>query len=200
MPDQGAGWGGQRPGAAAARERLLDATEACVARMGLTSVGVAHVAREASVSRPTIYRYFKDRQALIHGVLERAARTLAQEVQDRIRFQPTAAAGAVEAIAFVVTRFREDPTLSRIWDAQVVDAQAVEGFTQSAAMALSRYAFEPLIDKAGWAPEEADEALELMLRILLSLLMAPDPRREPGALRAFLERRMVPGLFPTQRS
>ena len=40
------------------RERLLQATYACVARWGLAKTTVEDAAREAGVSRATVYRYF----------------------------------------------------------------------------------------------------------------------------------------------
>jgi hypothetical protein len=58
----------------------------------------------------------------------------------------------------------------------------------------SRNAVKDLVRAAGWAGEAADEAVEVMLRMLLSLLAAPEPRRSDAALRAFLMRRIVPAL------
>lgn len=40
------------------RERILEATYACVARYGLGKTKIEDVAREAKLSRATIYRYF----------------------------------------------------------------------------------------------------------------------------------------------
>jgi AcrR family transcriptional regulator len=40
------------------RERLLEATYACVARYGMAKTTVEDVAREARLSRATVYRYF----------------------------------------------------------------------------------------------------------------------------------------------
>src|SRR6266550_2674688 len=40
------------------RERILEATYACVARYGLGKTTVEDAAREARVSRATVYRYF----------------------------------------------------------------------------------------------------------------------------------------------
>ena len=55
---------------------------------------------------------------------------------------------------------------------------------------------------AGWSGATADEAVETMLRVLLSLLAAPEPRRGDAALRGYLTRRLVPALGldgPTRR-
>ena len=43
---------------APARDRLLEATYRCVARYGLAKTTVDDIAREARMSRPTVYRHF----------------------------------------------------------------------------------------------------------------------------------------------
>ena len=52
------------------RERLLQATYDCVARWGLAKTTVEDAAREAGVSRATVYRYFpRGRDELISAVV-----------------------------------------------------------------------------------------------------------------------------------
>ena len=52
------------------RERLLQATYDCVARWGLAKTTVEDAAREAGVSRATVYRYFPGgRDELISAVV-----------------------------------------------------------------------------------------------------------------------------------
>jgi hypothetical protein len=67
-------------------------------------------------------------------------------------------------------------------------------FTRSEVLAQSREALARLEDAAGWSDAEADDAAEWMLRVLLSLLIAPGPERSDDDLRALLERRLVPAL------
>ena len=69
------------------RERLLQATYACVGRWGLAKTTVEDAAREAGVSRATVYRYFPGgRDELIGAVVgwefARFFRRLYEEVHD----------------------------------------------------------------------------------------------------------------------
>lgn len=53
-----------------ARQRILEATYACVARWGLSKTTVEDAAREAGLSRATVYRYFPGgRDELIDAVV-----------------------------------------------------------------------------------------------------------------------------------
>ena len=91
-------WDGAPPQRTAARERLLEVAALCVARDGIAGTGIAHVALEAGVSRPTVYRYFKDREELIRSVLLQAGLRLANEVQEHIRAFADPGEKIVEAI------------------------------------------------------------------------------------------------------
>ncbi|MGO9028451.1 MAG: TetR/AcrR family transcriptional regulator [Acidimicrobiales bacterium] len=52
------------------RQRIIEATYSCVARWGLAKTTVEDAAREANVSRATVYRYFPGgREELIHDVV-----------------------------------------------------------------------------------------------------------------------------------
>jgi len=52
------------------RQRIIEATYACVARSGLAKTTVEDAAREAHLSRATVYRYFPGgRDELIHDVV-----------------------------------------------------------------------------------------------------------------------------------
>lgn len=52
------------------RQRIIEATYACVARWGLAKTTIEDAAREASLSRATVYRYFPGgRDELIHAVV-----------------------------------------------------------------------------------------------------------------------------------
>jgi hypothetical protein len=81
-----------------------------------------------------------------------------------------------------------------MWSEAVLDASAVAMITRHPVIDWSRDAVKDLVRAAGWSAEAADEAVEVMLRMLLSLLAAPAPRRSDAALRAFLMRRLVPAL------
>jgi AcrR family transcriptional regulator len=178
----------------AARERLLDAAVRCVARDGMAGANIVAVAAEAGVSRPTVYRYFADRKALVEATMMHAGRDLNERIGERLRRVGTPAEMAVEAMCFVLREIPREPVLGAMWTDASLDADAVAGLTRRTAIDWSREALAELVRAAGWSGATADEAIELMLRMLLSLLAAPEPRRSDAALRAFLMRRLVPAL------
>jgi len=194
-------WAGHPPTLhAAARERLLDAAVRCIARDGMAGANIAAVAAEAGVSRPTVYRYVADQQALVEATLLHAARDLTERLGVRLRQLSAPAEMAVEAVRFVLREIPREPVLGAMWGEAALDTSAVASITRRPVLDWSRNAVNDLVRAAGWTGEAADEAVEVMLRMLLSLLAAPEPRRSDAALRAFLMRRLVPALdLPTPR-
>jgi AcrR family transcriptional regulator len=191
---QAAPWAGNPPRLDAARERLLDAATRCIARDGLAATSVASVAAEAGVSRPTVYRYFEDRDELVREALHAAAEGLRTVVLDRIRPLPSAGDMVVEAIVVAAFTVPDDPVLRAIWSSAAADATVVGGFTEPRALEWARVCLAPAVDAAGWSPSEADDAIEMILRVVLSLLVTPAPHRTPGELRSYLQRWFLPAL------
>ena len=191
---QRAAWDGDPPHRTAARERLLEVAASCVARDGISGTGIAHVALEAGVSRPTVYRYFKDREELIRSVLLQAGLRLANEVQEHIRGFEGPGEKIVAATLFTLRAIQENPVLRQVWQPAMFDATVLKGFTQPASITFTRVALSEIIDTTGWDEDEGAESMEFMLRMILSLLATPEPRRTEEELREFLRRRLVPAL------
>lgn len=96
------------------RTAILDATVEVASRIGLGRLSVEDVARSASVSRQTVYRYFGSRDELISAVIVREEQTLirrmvaAGERHDDLR--PAMEAALTESLRAA----REHPLLDRI--------------------------------------------------------------------------------------
>jgi AcrR family transcriptional regulator len=146
------------------------------------------------VSRPTVYRYFKDREELIRSVLLQAGLRLANEIREHIREFADPGEKIVAATLFTVRAIDENPVLRQVWKPAMFDAKVLQGFTQPASITFTRVALAEIIEDTGWDEDEAAESMEFMLRMILSLLATPEPRRTEGELRGFLRRRLVPAL------
>ncbi len=173
---------------------MLEAAAVCIARDGLSALGITAVASEAGVSRPTVYRYFKDRQTLVQAALLHAAGVSIQGMRDRLERLERPADRAIEVVLTAVRQVPDSPVLGELWRAATLDSSALRGFTGPPSIALSREAMRPLVESAGWSESEADEAIEVILRFIVSLLATPEPNRSEPELRVFLVRRLLPAL------
>ncbi len=187
-------WYGDPPQAEAARRRLLEATARCIARGGLTATTVAAVAAEAGVSRQTVYRYFEGRDQLTARALKAAAAALRDDILRALSVLRDPADMIVEAIVIGVTAVREDPVLRTISGPGHLDGTMIGRITRRPGIEWTRETLAPAVATAGWSHDEATVRIEVTLRMVLSLILAPAPERTPEELRAFLYRHLIPGL------
>lgn len=187
-------WAGDPPLRRAARERLVEAAGRCVVRDGLQATSLSSVAAEAGVSRPTVYRYFADRHALLLATVLEASRGLSRDLDAYLGAFRDPPRMAVEAYLYVLRELPRRPLLQAMWRSTELDAALLSEFTRPDTVAIARQALDRLVRAAGWSEAEAAERIEWMLRVLLSLLVAPGPSRSEDALRDLLNRYLVPSL------
>src|ERR1700760_925171 len=70
-----------------ARERILAAAERCLGRHGIRKTTMDDVAGEVGWSRPSVYRYFADRDDLLIELITRHARALIDRARKSIARQ-----------------------------------------------------------------------------------------------------------------
>jgi AcrR family transcriptional regulator len=69
------------------------------------------IAKRAGVSRPTVYRYFTDRDALIVEVVSRRSRAFSGRAREYIESRPTFEEKIVDGLSFLIEGGRKDPIL-----------------------------------------------------------------------------------------
>jgi AcrR family transcriptional regulator len=97
-----------------AKELLKQAAERCVERYGIEKTTMEDVAREAGVSRPSVYRYFQDRDDLLLAVMADRSRALVGRAHRFIRRQQNFADGLVEGLIYIADHGRRDPFTRRL--------------------------------------------------------------------------------------
>lgn len=194
-------WGANRPGdIEAARERLVDAAEACIARFGIAKTTVEDVAATASVSRATVYRYFGDRDELILAVLVRDVDRLLDRVKKRFTPEGPLGAQLVEGILYWLRQVERDEKLAMMFAPDVTGHTVNIPGAYAALFARARAALQPALDVARGRGElradlDLDEAVEWIMRVVISLLTVESPmHRSRQSLAHFLEQFLVPSL------
>src|ERR1700679_626022 len=99
-----------------ARERILAAAERCIDRHGIRKTTMDDVASEVGLSRPSVYRYFADRDDLLIELITRHARALLDRARKPISRQGSLGAQIVEAVLYVAEPGRRDPMTRHILD------------------------------------------------------------------------------------
>ena len=92
-----------------ARQQILSAAERVFMRYGVPKTTMDDIGKEAGVSRPTVYRYFGDRDALLGALIERRSRMLFARAREFIISHETFADQLVEGLVYLVDHGRKDP-------------------------------------------------------------------------------------------
>ena len=196
-------WGDNAPpDTSAARDRLVDAAEACLDRFGLAKTTLEDVAAQAQVSRATIYRYFANRDELVLAVVLRELdRSHDHSLDDFVAGVATPADAAnamVESAAYLLETIRGNPKLQIFLNRE--GAATVAGASEALFTAIAdqlRPYLAPLQDRGIIRPEiDLSEACEWILRSILSLLTVEGPvPRSPADERHFLAMFLAPALI-----
>jgi len=126
------------------RERILDAAEALLLRVGLRGATMEAMAREARVAKPTLYGYFPDKAAVFAGVVGRLFARLRQVVEAALAGEGGATERAVRALsakhAYVFRLLEGSPHAEELYaapqrvsgeDLAVLDAWLVDEMTRA---------------------------------------------------------------------
>jgi AcrR family transcriptional regulator len=179
-----------------ALDPYLDAAAVCFARHGLSRTGVPDIARELGVSRTTVYRQV--------GTVEQAARLLlARELHRLLARLPALVEGAtgpetfVRLIAVIVNYAREHHVLAKVLadEAEVIGPLLAGDELPELVLRVSTIA-SPLLVQAMDAGlvrrRDPDLLADFLVRVVVSLVLAPPP----GELEAYLRETILPLLVP----
>jgi AcrR family transcriptional regulator len=92
-----------------ARERILAAAERCIERHGIRKTTMDDIASEVGLSRPSVYRYFADRDDLLIELISRHGRALVGRTLKSISRRGSLADQIVESLLYVADNGRRDP-------------------------------------------------------------------------------------------
>jgi AcrR family transcriptional regulator len=201
-------WGDQVPAdVEAARQRLLDAAEACIDRFGLAKTTVEDIATAANVSRATIYRYFDNRDELMLAVVLRSLdRSPQGNLEDRFVGVDTPerfGAALVDAMVQLLDQLRHDPKLEVLLNRETGGVSATITGAGPALFGIVIDDWRPFMSAAQRdgllrADLDVDELSEWVLRSVLSLLTVEGPKHHsPDDERRLLATFLAPALLPT---
>jgi AcrR family transcriptional regulator len=99
-----------------ARERILAAAERCIDRHGIRKTTMDDVACEVGLSRPSVYRYFADRDDLLIELITRHARALLGRARKSISRQSSLPDQLVQLVLYTAEHGRRDPLTRHVID------------------------------------------------------------------------------------
>ena len=187
-----------------ARDRILDAAEACLRRDGIRRTTVAGVAAEAGLSRAYVHRLFSDKSSLVSAALIRRDEQFWSDAHARI--------SGADDVAGMVT---EAVLLSRAAPLGPLALELAEAEPEAYAQVMGTFVHDivpGLLDfwvaELGAAKDrglvradlDVQDAAEWVIRVLVSLVGIPGRRVDAddrGSLLTHLRTFLSPALEPS---
>ncbi|GAA5155038.1 TetR/AcrR family transcriptional regulator [Pseudonocardia eucalypti] len=174
------------------RARVLAAAEECLLEGGFGSARLhSTIARRAGLSRPTVYKYVGDQDAIVSALILREVTALLQELEPLLERNLPFIEGLVDVMAFVVRHGREH----RLLQAALRDAPelVLPWFTTHADVLMERVASVALAylkehPKDDWPNIEPRFLVDASCRMALSLIFTNGlvDVSDPEVLRRYL--------------
>jgi len=167
------------------RERIMGAGLAVAEANGMTRLSMGDVAKQASVSRQTVYKYFSSKEALIAAVVEHEAATLIAAVVTAAQAQNDPADAMQAALVAALEGARDHALLDRLLRTEPEMLLPLLTGRDSAVMNQVREITEMVIGPRfpDLDPVELRRYADIMTRLLISFAINP-PADEPEALAA----------------
>jgi AcrR family transcriptional regulator len=176
------------------RDRIIAAASRCLAVSGLERTSISAIAREARVSRQTIYNHFDTKQEIVEEALRKAASNAAERIIAAAITNTSAAGFVVELCLSALHEYVRNPAISPVISVVQSD-DARKRILAPHGLATARHFVEPILSYVPDREPDLDEMTETVLRFVLSLLtLESDITRSPDALRGYLHRALVPAL------
>jgi AcrR family transcriptional regulator len=183
----------------AARKLLLSAAEQCFERYGVAKTTMDDIAKAGGVSRPTLYRYFSDRESIILAVVAARSRLLGAAAVRYIARQPTLEAKLVDGLLYIVDRGRKDPYVRLLVSPEAAGLPHLLPGAADAALRFTQKLWTPILEagiSAGAIRRDLDlpSACEWLVCVQLMLVGRFDAVPQRAAHRELLINFMLPAF------
>jgi AcrR family transcriptional regulator len=189
-----------------ARRRLLDAAEVCYERRGVSRTTVDDIAKEASVHRTTVYRYFGTRDDVLAFVILRETAGVIDGAEQALLGQGPFGDRLLDALDFAIGAVERSRWLSVLFSPESL-SMTVSVAASGAFRDRIRDVLRPHVEAAKGAGElreelDPDAVADWLVRVAQMLLMehlSVRPDETGPDRRALLRDFVIPGILnPTQ--
>ncbi len=177
------------------QQRILAAAITCVKQWGVEKTSLNDIAKQAGVTRPTVYRYFASRNEVLTTALMQSAYALGERIMAHMGGMADPVERYVETIVFAIEQIPNEPYLSIVMGSDFMSYVAADALSNQEGWALCLALMRLILDGIDLADDALQDITEVTIRLVLSLLTTTGPRkRSPDELRLLLHRCLAPML------
>ncbi|MFF3467923.1 TetR/AcrR family transcriptional regulator [Streptomyces sp. NPDC001984] len=183
----------------AGRGGVIKAAERCIRRHGIVKTTMDDIAREAGMSRPSIYRYFTDREELLVALTTKHSRALTKRAHRFIARQHSFAEQLVEGLIYIADHGHRDEFTRSLLTRDGSDFRRLLRSTDAFTVLTAEFwdLFLDAAERNGELKKDIDRRdMHVWLGSVGLMLMSffEQSPRQPRDYRTFLRTFVVPGF------
>ncbi|MCF4164564.1 TetR/AcrR family transcriptional regulator [Zavarzinia compransoris] len=168
------------------RQAIVEATLRCIRKFSQEKTGISAVAREARVTRATVYSYFPTREDMLHAALLQVVVGFVARLTGHLAGIADPESRLVEAMAFICREIPRDRYLSVIAEPSMAEQVYDKTLTAREGEAIRLDVFRAIMGGGAKDGVSLEDRCEIYTRLVVSMLTLKtrDPRDEDD-LRGF---------------
>jgi AcrR family transcriptional regulator len=182
------------------RQRVVEATYECVARWGFAKTTVEDAAREAGVSRATLYRYFPGgREELLTAVVAWENARFFGRLYDAVKDATSLEEVMERGLVFAHRALADHEVLQRVLQTEPETLLPKLTVEAAGTQELIAQFLEPYLERHRLAPGvDRQEAAEFLARMALSYVAAPGrwDLDDPAQVAPLVRAELLGGILP----
>jgi len=180
-------------------ERVLEAAGSVFERDGIRGARMGKIAEAAGCARATLYRYFPNKEALLHAYMVRVAKGFLEVLDERLRGLDSLGDRLAEAVVVCVELIQEREDVAPFFSEEGLGltAQLTSNAAAMREQLTRQIESESRSNRIQGTLRDdvsAAEAAEWVTRAVFSFSVLPSEARSAGALRTYLKKMLIPAL------
>lgn len=168
----------------------------CITYHGFAKTTMSDIAKEAGVTRPTLYKHYKSKIEIFFSAIDHVALNFTLQVMEHAREFDSYEERVIEMIIFVVTELPQHKGLSLVLNNECSMALRGRAFSSEDTMVFLQMTAEPLIELRPDLAEQGCDITEIMSRFAISMIVFPGKyATDHDSLRQLIRRRVLPGIL-----
>lgn len=181
-------------------DRILEAAGGVFVRDGIRGARMGKIAEAAGCARATLYRYFPNKEALLHAYMVRVAKDFRAVLDERLRGLRSLGDRLVEAVAVSVELIQEREDVAPFFSEEGLGLTAqltsnAAALRQQLARQLQNESRSDRTQGELRGEVSPEEAADWLTRVIFSFSVLPAEARSGKALRKYLEKMLIPALI-----
>jgi AcrR family transcriptional regulator len=172
----------------ATRQGILDATLRCLIKYSIEKTSISSIAKEAGLTRATVYSYFPTKEEVLHAALLQVVVAFCLKLVRHIESLAEPRERLLEALVFICIEIPKDPHLKFITDPSMASQVYDRTLTSKEGQAIRLELLRTILNNDPAYADSIELMCEIQTRMIVSILvMRQDKKKTRKQLQAFFQ-------------